>query len=92
MSPALTPEKPRRLVEPGARITCVCGWCVTCKARARKAKQRNLFVNPDWRLWPESYRYIYFHSIARDMLGPDANLQSCLRSRRAEPRVGRNVS
>lgn len=78
MTPA--PYRPTRLVipHPGLTITCACGWCGKCRARARKAEQHNVRVDPDWRVWPEIYKYLFFRSIARDLLGPDANLRSSL--------------
>ncbi len=72
-----------RYVLPGTRpLKCVCGWCRTCRARRRKQESRGMGVTADWRLWSETYRYRYFQSVARDMLGPDANLQCSLRVRR----------
>jgi hypothetical protein len=54
---------------------CICGRCERCQARRRQARHRGIAA-AHWRYWSDAYAYRYFAAIARDLGGPDANLQS----------------
>jgi hypothetical protein len=59
---------------------CLCGGCVKCRARKRQRKCCNTVAPGRWWTWSDTYRWQFFRLIARDLFGPNANLQSTLRT------------